>query len=934
MKRFFLIAAMLIAAAAAGQAQEIPNLPNDPATRVGKLDNGLTYYIRHNGLPEKRAEFYLATNVGAIQETPDQDGLAHFLEHMCFNGTKNFPGKGILNWLESIGASFGGNVNASTGVEQTVYLLNNIPLIRPTVVDTCILIMHDYSHFVTLAEDEIDKERGVILEEKRTRNTAGWRMHEQMMPYLYGDTKYNGCTIIGSEENLKTFKPESIRNFYKTWYRPDMQALIVVGDIDVDEVEAKIKSIFADIPAAENPQQKAVIPLPKNEEPIAGIIADPENSSFEVEVIWKSDAMPEQYNSTPIGFTTDIAKDIIGTIINERLNDIASAADAPFLAGNCFIGNLCETTDILEAGAMFKDGEALPALKALMTEMEKVRRFGFTDGEVERAKANVLASYESAANKADTRKNSEFVMPMISHFFDNESFLDPATAYQLAQQVMPQMQPAVLNQIASALITRENMIVLYEGTVKEGPGVPTEAQLLEVVKGVENADIQQAAGEEIPSSFLDASKLKAGKVKKTEAYAYGSEILTFKNGVKVILLPNENEKDRIRFDIVKKGGKSLITDADLYSFDDNVWNLYLRNTGVAGFSSTTTGKMLAGKNLSVNPYIEKYTHGVSGYSAPKDIETALQLLYLMYTEPRFDETEYNQGISQLKAVLPNLENQPSYKLQKELYKTLYNSPRVFMISEETLEKANLATLERVYRNLFKDVNGAVMTVVGDFDKKEILPLIRKYVGSLPKGNKVTTWMDCGDNIVNGKVTNDFKTTMQTPKVTVAQVFKNNKAFSIEDKVANDALCYILNMVYTETLREDEGGTYGASVFGENTKAPAAMEVMQVVFETNPESADKLRELALDGIRKIAENGPTAEMYDKTVKNLEKKIPERKINNGYWENALQEYFLHGVETVDSYEAAVKALTPDKVKAKAKAFLESGNFVELVMRPEGE
>ncbi|MCR5547181.1 MAG: insulinase family protein, partial [Bacteroidales bacterium] len=253
MKRFFLIAAMLIAAAAAGQAQEIPNLPNDPATRVGKLDNGLTYYIRHNGLPEKRAEFYLATNVGAIQETPDQDGLAHFLEHMCFNGTKNFPGKGILNWLESIGASFGGNVNASTGVEQTVYLLNNIPLIRPTVVDTCILIMHDYSHFVTLAEDEIDKERGVILEEKRTRNTAGWRMHEQMMPYLYGDTKYNGCTIIGSEENLKTFKPESIRNFYKTWYRPDMQALIVVGDIDVDEVEAKIKSIFADIPAAENP---------------------------------------------------------------------------------------------------------------------------------------------------------------------------------------------------------------------------------------------------------------------------------------------------------------------------------------------------------------------------------------------------------------------------------------------------------------------------------------------------------------------------------------------------------------------------------------------------------------------------------------------------------------------------------------------------------
>ena len=284
-----------------GWGQQLVDLPNDPATKVGKLDNGLTYYIRHNDKPAQRAEFYLATNIGAIQETPDQDGLAHFLEHMCFNGTKNFPEKGILNWLESIGASFGGNVNASTGVEQTIYLLNNIPLVRPTVVDTCILIMHDYSHFVTCDPVEIDKERGVIIEERRSRRNASWRMHEQSLPYYYGDSKYATCTLIGSQENLQNFKPESLTNFYHTWYRPDNQALIVVGDIDVDEVEAKIKDIFSDIPAPVDPKAKDVIMIPDNEEPVIGIITDPEATTTNIEMFWKSEATPEEYNSTQVG---------------------------------------------------------------------------------------------------------------------------------------------------------------------------------------------------------------------------------------------------------------------------------------------------------------------------------------------------------------------------------------------------------------------------------------------------------------------------------------------------------------------------------------------------------------------------------------------------------------------------------------------------------
>ena len=907
-------------------------LPNDPAARVGKLDNGMTYYIRHNDKPAQRAEFYLATDVGAIQETPDQDGLAHFLEHMCFNGTKNFPGKGILNWLESIGASFGGNVNASTGVEQTIYLLNNIPLVRPTVVDTCLLIMHDYSHFVTCDPEEIDKERGVILEEKRSRNTAAWRNFEAMMPYLYGDTKYAGCNIIGSEENLKTFKPESLTNFYHTWYRPDMQALIVVGDVDVDEVEAKIKSTFADIPAAENPKQKDVIRIPDNEKPVVGIITDPENSSTSVEVYWKSEAMPEEYNSTNIRLMVDVVKDIISTVMSERFNDISAKADAPFLSAGFGISNVCETMDAAYGEVSCKDGAVLEGFEAMLSEIEKMHRFGFSDAEIERAKSEVLSRYETAANKADTRKNSEFVMPMIQNFFDNYAFMDPKAEFELASGLVPQLSSAVINPMAKQLITRENMVVLYVAPQREGLQHPTEEQLLGIVEKVENAEFTQNAGEDVPTEFLNPSALKGSKVKKSAQGLYGSEVLSLKNGVKVILLPTDYEKDKISINLFKKGGESLISDEDLYSFESNIMALYQQNTGVAQFPATTVSKMLSGKQVGIHPYIGNYQHGVSGTSTKKDIETAFQLLYLYFTSPRFDSDEYAQGIKQIETMLPNLENQPNWKLQKAFVKTIYDSPRVFTLDSATLAKANLATLEKNYRQLFKDAAGATAVIVGDFDREEMIPLVEKYIGSLPKGKKATDWSYRGDGIIDGQKVNDFRTAMQTPAVTVVQMYKTSGPYSTKKEVDYEALSYILNMVYTETLREEEGGTYGANAISQVTDEPNPIRIMQVAFQTNDEQADKLRALAVEGLKSIAENGPKPEQFDKAKKNLEKTVPENKLHNSWWSSALQNYEKYGFDYAAEYEAAVEALTAEDVKNAASELLSSGNFIEIVMRPE--
>lgn len=934
MKRIIIFVLAVLGLSTSMPAQN-PELPNDPAVKVGKLDNGLTYYIRHNDKPAQRAEFYLATNVGAIQETPAQDGLAHFLEHMCFNGTKNFPGKGIINYLESIGASFGGNVNASTGVEETVYLLNNIPLVNESVVDSCLLIMHDYSHFVLCEDSEIDAERGVILEEKRTRTNGRWRIMEKSFPYYYGpESKYAGCNIIGSEENLKTFKPETLREFYTTWYRPDMQALIVVGDIDPIAVEEKIKAVFADISAPVNPKAKDVIlTSTENEEPLVGIITDPEATGSSIEIIWRFPAHPETLNSTLQGYVYSSLQSLAGSIMNERFEDISSKADAPFLNANYGMGKLCESTEVAEAGVEFKDGEYEKALTALYLEIEKMRRYGFSDAELERAKAKILSDVEAEAKRAESRKNPEFVQPLIDNFFDNEPYLDPQVELQLAQSLLPQINAAVLGQFASSALQEKGISILYIAPEKDGLSKPEPTDLLNIISQVKASEIAAPAGEEIPSEFLDASKLKAGKIKARGTGLYGSVTATFQNGLEVVMLPTEYEKNRIGIGITSKGGRSLVPDADIDSFNNNIFITFKNNCGVSKFSNTTVSKMLAGKNLSVNPFIDDYTHGINASTTPQDLETTLQLINLLYTDPRFDREEYDKSINQLNAMIPNMVSQPNYQLAKALYETAYNSPRLKVIDENIINNASLETIERHYREMFKDVNGARMFIVGDFKPEEMLPMVAKYLGSIRKvSKKPSNWKYCGEGPVQGTIINDFRISMETPKVTVAQIYSSFNAFNIETEVASDALSYILNMVYTTTLREEEGGTYGASCYGQVEDQPYAYTQLVTVFDTNVELADKLREIAKDGIRKIATEGPSSEQFDKTIKNLEKRIPERRIRNNYWMGCLKTEWLYGYDNDKEYEEAVKALTPEKIQSYAAFLLNSNNFVELVMRPE--
>ena len=947
MKRlFFSLCTLLMAAGLAwaqepsreqleAMAEQLPKLPDTDLVRIGHLDNGLTYYLRHNELPKGRAEFYLATNVGAIQEEyPSQDGLAHFLEHMCFNGTEHFPDKSILNYLRSIGAEFGRNINASTGFEETQYMLNNIPVERESVVDSCLMILADYSHCVLNEPSEIDAERGVIIEERRSRRDAGWRTMERALPYYFGpDSKQATCTLIGLQEHLETFQPESLVSFYHTWYHPGNQAVVVVGDIDVDRTEAQIQAIFGAIPAKENPLPKPIQTIADHSEPRVGIITDPETTAPSIEVLWHSAAMPEVVNATILGQATDLLETVLSMVMRERFTDITAKPGSPYLDGGFSIGALIyEDIDGTVGSVSLREDNILGGFRDFYTELVRLQRYGITDAEFKRAKEDYLSALETSANRASTRQNPEFIWPILSHFFDKEPLLEPEDKKELAEMLFGQLNASVLSQAAAQLFGSENMVILYSGPEKEGIATPSAEQLLQIIAEVNASEIEAPAGEDIPDAFLDPAKLKGSKVKKVAPTLYDATEWTLSNGVKVVVYPTDLQKDQILFNLMKEGGRSLISTDDLASFDDTIIQLFQMNSGVSSFSGTTMAKMLTGKNLSVSPYIDPLEHGINGNSTVKDLETALQLVYLCFTDPRFDPEEWQNGIDQIEAVLPNLVNQPDYKFQDQMYQTLYGgNARKEVLSQATLDRAKLDIFRQNYQKLFADAAGATFFLVGDVNPEAVKPLVEKYIGSLPKGKKALSWIDPHEDIAPGAIENVFEVDMQTPKSTVLQVYSAYVDYSFEKDAALDAISYILDMRYTESLREDEGGTYGASAIGMIRERPKGRALIQVYFDCKPALCDKLRELAIAGLKDLAENGPTDEEVNMAKLNLQKNIPESRQRNSYWLNNLERYYIYYKDDDAGNEAAVNALSKELIQSTLQEILSQGNMVEVVMKP---
>ena len=913
-------------------------IPADENIRVGKLDNGLTYYIRHNAKPEGMGNFYIVHDVGAIQEGDNQQGLAHFLEHMAFNGTKNFPDKTMIEYLESVGIKFGANLNAFTSWDLTQYFMTDVPVNKEGVVDNVLTVLHDWSHFINLEQDEIDSARGVIKEELRTRDGAAWRSTIAMLQAVGKGSLYAERNLIGYLEGLESFTYDDIRTFYDKWYRPDYQAIVVVGDIDVDEIEAKIKTLMADIPApAPDAAQKDVIVIPDNEEPIVSIFTDPEQQYSQVNVIYKSQAMPKEMRGTIAAELVDVMTSLMDRMAAERLQDLSEKPDAPFLDGNIStLGSfgICPTLNVTTGGAMTKDGEILTGYKAILTEMERIRRWGFTDGEFERAKAKLLASLESSYNSRDDRKHAFWAQRCIDNFREGTPMPSAETEYELDKQIVEMLNVTMINQVAQQLYQPgKNMVIIVNSPKKEGVAVPTEAELLATLKEVTEGEVEAMKDDVVIEPLIaEDVVLKGSKVKKVaQNEAMGTTEWTLKNGVKVVLKQTDYEADRIRLSAISDGGTALFCDGCFWTAE--LLSSVMSESGISKFSASDLRKQMAGKVASAGTSVDTYEHSVMGQSSLKDVETMLQLVYLQFTAPRFDQTDFDNLITRISSLLANQETNPDFIFSKEVMKTIYgDSPRRQQLSAENLAKVKFDKLAEVHSKLYSNAKDFTFYFIGNMSPEELQPLVEKYIGSLPVKKKATnTFTDDGVRAVRGGVVNDFRQTMEQPKVSVLHYFGGDEAYTLENQLVMEFFSSALDNRYLKSIREEKGGTYGVAVRGALDAEPAEEYALLIQFDTNEQMADELSAIVIAEIEKIAAEGPLAEDMDKTREFLLKDYTKQIKNNSYWANAISEYYDYNIDVVNGYEEAVKAVSAEDVKALAKKILEDNNLVKVVMRP---
>ena len=936
-KLLFLFVALVVSVATISAQPMVEQLPLDPAVRIGKLDNGMTYYIRHNEKPKGQASFYIYHDVGAVQEDDEQQGLAHFLEHMAFNGTKNLPDKAMIERLEAAGVQFGLNLNAATSWDYTKYEIKDLPVTDENV-DLALLILHDWSQFIALEPEEIDSERGVIMEELRTRDGAMLRAQNDMLKNLFKGTIYERRNLIGYLDGLQSFDHTALEAFYKKWYRPEYQAIVIVGDVDVDEVESKIKTLMADIPAsAADAAQKEVITVPATEEPIISIFADPEMTRSGVMMFARRETLPKEYKNTIVGYSYDLVKTFASVMMNARFEEIAQAADATILGGGMSEGGIgiCPTMESTAFSVTAHDGRIDDAFRTMYTEMERMRRYGFTAGEFERAKQEILRWAErSYANRNDV-SNEAYVERCIAHFATGDSMMDAETEWQLAQMFINSLTVEQINQAYAEMAKpNENLVILARSPKKEGINIPTEDELLAIIAEVEASEIEPYSDNTIIEPLIAPStRLTGAKVKATSYNdSLGFTEWTLKNGIKVIVRPSTLKADEVIINASSKGGCSMLNDDDYYH--GQFLGMVMNQSGIGKFSATELNKQLAGKSAYASTAVAAYEHAIQAGGSPKDIETILQLVYLNFTAPRFDDTDLNNLKKMYGSYFANMEQDPNYICSKELQKTLYNNHyRQQITSAAQIEALNIATLQSVHSQLYGYADDFRFVIVGNVDLETLKPLVEKYIGSLPTSKKVEyAVVDDSVRTAEGEVTNDFRTPMQQPKVSV----RLNYTGAIEDNAKNrlivDLLGRALDSRYMVSIREEKGGTYGVSVGGSIDKYPVETYQLSIAFDTNEALADELIAICDAEIRKIADEGALADDIAKSKEFLQKNYKNVLENNGGWISAIFRYYDEGYNYKDEYLGILESVTADDVKAFAQKLLNDGNRTLVVMRPE--
>ena len=919
---------------AVAQQMQFPPLPVDKNVRIGQLDNGLTYYIRHNKLPENRAEFYIAQKVGSILEEPQQRGLAHFLEHMAFNGTKNFPGDdkglGVIPWCETVGIKFGTNLNAYTSIDETVYNISNAPIDRTGVLDSCLLILHDWSNYILLKDNEIDKERGVIREEWRSRNSGMLRVYTDLLPTIYQGDKYADCMPIGSIDVINNFPYKDIRDYYHKWYRPDLQGIVIVGDIDVDTVEAKLKAVFADVQKPVNPAERTYYPVTDNKEPIVAIGTDKEVDDPSIEIYFKQDATPDSEKNNVGYLASQYMTSMISSMLNARLSELVQSANPPFTRASSYYSDffVAKTKEAFALSASSKADGIETALKTLLQEAERARRFGFTESEYARARANYLQNLESAYNEREKTKHGSYVREYVQNFLNGEPIPGIEAEYAMMNQLAPNIPLQAMNMVMQQLVPDSNQVVIIAGPAKEGLKYPTKEEVINLLKGMKDLDLQ-AYVDKVSDEPLMKEAPKGGKIiSEKEGDIYGSTKLVLSNGVTVYVKKTDFKADEIRMKGTSLGGKSIFPDKDALNFAvmDNV----IAVGGLGNFSQVDLTKVLAGKKVSVNAGLGATTENVFGTCSPKDFETMMQLTYLTFTAPRKDAEAFESFKNRMKAQLESAQANPLSSINDSLQKAMYNNhPRVVMMKPEMVDQIDYDRILEMYNDRFKDASDFTFYFVGNIDLETAKPLIAEYLGALPAINRKETFKDTKMSIRKGVYKNEYAKEQQTPTATIVFLYSGKAPYTLKNDILLSFATQVLDMVYTEEVREKEGGTYGVNCFGDLQKYPKEQLLLQIVFQTDPAKKDKLAGIVVDELKKLAAEGPSDVHLQKVKEYMLKKYADNQKENGYWMNNLNDYFYYGMDMTEGYTDIVNSITAKDIQKFVSDLLKQGNEIEVTM-----
>ena len=914
-------------------------LPQDPTIRTGKLKNGMTYYLRHNAKEAGLADFYIAQKVGSIQEEPRQRGLAHFLEHMAFNGTKHFPGKGkqlgIVPWCETIGVKFGANLNAYTSVEQTVYNISAVPLKREGIADSCLLILHDWSHYLLLEDKEIDKERGVIQEEWRTRRAgrAVQRLMEQAMPKVYKGTKYEDCMPIGSMDIVNNFPYKDLRDYYHKWYRPDLQAIIVVGDIDVDKMEKKIKKLFSKIPAPKNPAKREYYPVSDNEKMIVDIEKDKEQPIVLFHLYQKRDVTPDAEKNDEKYLRGDYIDNLIGTMINDRLAELRQQANPPYQsatgrASTFFLSRMKESFSL---SVSCREDNILGGLIAAIGVTEQARQHGFTQAELDRAKSLKLNHDERKFRERDDRRNSKYVSACVQHFLNSEPLLSMEQQVELTRRFDREVTLEEVNKAVRELISDQNQVAIMYAPDKEGLVLPTELQIENVITATQQLSYAPYVEAQVPEHLM-AHLPKPGSIVSEKAFKHGFTEWTLSNGMKVYVKKTDFAADAVSMRMQADGGTSVFGDEDIPNFP--LINSAITDAGVGQFDAMMLRRMLTGKSVRVQPSVSSRGQVITGGVSLKDMPTMFELAHLYFTQPRRDTVAFASLVNRSYAFLTNRNASPKVDYNDSIRAICYgHHPRLEPVVQATLEKANYDRILQIYRHLYSDASNFKTVIIGNYDEQQLRQLVCQYLATLPSTyqHEQVNWKHV-PQFVEGSKVSVFRKKMTTPLANVSIIYSADVPFTPQSDLELDFLKRCLSVAYTDSVREEKGGTYGVSIdFGlEKDDKPNA--TLHISYNADPQRYEELNPIIYQQLENIAKYGPVASSVDKVKKYLVKQYQQAAITNDYWSYVIWHELDDDADFDKDYCKMVEEMTAEKIQRMAQRLLDAKRCIEVTMLSE--